>query len=170
MQSIHKDIYIEDHFAGVTLSVISTPRGLIQIDAPPSPEDARSWRAALMNISGGMDRVLINLDAHPDRTIGARAMDSTVIAHEKTAQIFRSRPNIFKAQGDETGADWEAIPGLGSVRWAPPEISFAEQMTLYWSESPVKLEYRPGPANGAISPSGWTLLTCCSARPSKVTT
>lgn len=154
MQSIHKDIYIEDHFAGVTLSVISMPRGLIQIDAPPSPEDARSWRAALMNLSSGMERVLINLDAHPDRTIGARSMDSTVIAHEKTAQTFRSRPNTFKAQGDETGADWEAIPGLGSVRWAPPEISFAEQMTLYWSDSPVKLEYRPGPANGAI----WVIL------------
>ncbi len=154
MQPINHNVYIEDHFVGVTLGVINTTRGLIQIDAPPSPEDARSWRAALMNLSGGMDRVLINLDAHPDRTIGARAMDCTVIAQEKTAQTFRSRPNTFKAQGDETGSDWEAIPGLGSVRWAPPELSFADQMTLYWSESPLVLEHHPGPANGAI----WVVL------------
>ncbi|MBL8061993.1 MAG: hypothetical protein JNK32_03170 [Anaerolineales bacterium] len=150
MQEITKNIYIEDQFLGVTLGVIVTPRGLIQIDAPPSPEDARSWRASLMNLGGGIERVLINMDAHPDRTLGARSMDCTVIAHEKTALIFRTRPSTFKAQGEETGADWESIPGLGSVRWAPPEISFMDQMVLHWSASPVILEYRPGPTNGSI--------------------
>jgi glyoxylase-like metal-dependent hydrolase (beta-lactamase superfamily II) len=150
MQEIVKNIYIEDQYPGVTLGVIVTPRGLIQIDAPPSPEDARSWRAALMSLGGGMERVLVNMDAHPDRTLGARSMDCTVIAHEKIAQIFRTRPGTFKAQGEETGADWEAIPGLGSVRWAPPEISFSSQMSLHWGSSPVLLEHRPGPSNGSI--------------------
>ncbi|HMU94052.1 MAG TPA: MBL fold metallo-hydrolase [Anaerolineales bacterium] len=150
MQEITNNVFIEDQFPGVTLGVIVTPRGLIQIDAPPSPEDARSWRAALMNLGGGMERVLVNLDAHPDRTLGARAMDCTVIAHEKTANTFRTRPNTFKAQGEETGADWESIAGLGSVRWAPPEISFLNQMTLHWSDSPVFLEHHPGPASGSI--------------------
>ena len=150
MQEITKNIYIEDQFPGVTLGVIVTPRGLIQIDAPPSPEDARSWRAALMNLGGGMERVLVTLDAHPDRTLGARAMDCTVIAHEKTANTFRTRPSTFKAQGEETGADWESIPGLGSVRWAPPEISFLDQMTLHWSDSPVLLEHHAGPSDGSI--------------------
>ena len=150
MQEITKNIYIEDQFHGVTLGVIVTPRGLIQIDAPPSPEDARSWRAALMNLSGGMERVLVNLDAHPDRTLGARAMDCTVIAHEKTANTFRTRPNTFKAQGEETGADWESIPGLGSVRWAPPEISFLDQLTLHWGDTPVLLEHHAGPSSGSI--------------------
>lgn len=150
MQEITKNIFIEDQFLGVTLGVIVTPRGLIQIDAPPSPEDARTWRASLMNLGGGIDRLLINMDAHPDRTLGARAMDCTVVAHEKTAYIFRTRPSTFKAQGEETGADWESIPGLGSVRWAPPEISFVDQMTLHWGSSPVMLEHRPGPSSGSI--------------------
>ncbi len=150
MQEITKNIFIEDQFLGVTLGVIVTPRGLIQIDAPPSPEDARSWRASLMNLGGGVDRLLINMDAHPDRTLGARAMDCTVVAHEKTAYIFRTRPGTFKAQGEETGADWEAIPGLGSVRWAPPEISFLDQLSLHWGDSPVLLEHRPGPSHGSI--------------------
>lgn len=150
MQEITNTIFIEDQFPGVTLGVIVTQRGLIQIDAPPSPEDARSWRAALMNLGGGMERVLINMDAHPDRTLGARAMDCTVIAQEKTAATFRIRPGTFKAQGEETGADWESIPGLGSVRWAPPEISFSDQMTLHWEDATVFLEHHPGPSNGSI--------------------
>jgi glyoxylase-like metal-dependent hydrolase (beta-lactamase superfamily II) len=104
----------------------------------------------MMGMGGGHERVLINLDSHPDRTLGVRSMDCTVIAHEQTAQAFHNRPNTFKAQGDETGANWEAIPGLGSVRWAPPEISFGHQLTLHWGESPVILESRPGSTSGAI--------------------
>jgi cyclase len=154
MEAIAKNVYIDDRFLGVTLGVISQPRGLIQIDAPPSPEDGRSWRAAMMGMGSGPERVLINLDAHPDRTLGVRAMECTVIAHEKTAQAFRNRPNTFKAQGDETGANWEAIPGLGSVRWAPPEISFLDQLTLHWSDTPILLESHPGPTPGAI----WVIL------------
>lgn len=154
MQSIADKVYVEDSLPGVTLGVISTPRGLALIDAPPSPDDSRTWRASLMGLGAGPDRVLINLDSHPDRTLGARAMDCTIIAHEKTAQAFRNRPTTFKAQGDETGANWESIPGLGSVRWAPPEISFTQDLVIYWGGNPIHLEHRPGPAAGAI----WVVL------------
>src|SRR5512135_142118 len=154
MQSIADNVYIEDHYLGVTLGVIQQSRGLVQIDAPPSPEDSRSWRAALMSLSGGPERVLVILDAHPDRTLGARAMDCTVIAQEKTAQVFRVRPTTFKAQGTETGADWETIPGLGTVRWAPPEIAFTTQMSLHWDDHPVVFEHHAGPTTGAM----WVIL------------
>jgi glyoxylase-like metal-dependent hydrolase (beta-lactamase superfamily II) len=154
MDSISKQVYIENQFPGVTLGVISSPHGLIQIDAPPSPEDGRSWRAALMSLGGGPERTLINLDAHPDRTLGARAMECSVIAHERTAQIFKDRPSTFKAQSDETGAVWETIPGLTGIRWVPPEISFTHAMTLQWNDSPILLESHPGPNAGAI----WVIL------------
>jgi len=154
MDAIAKNVYIEERFPGVTLGLIVRTRGLIQIDAPPAPEDGRAWRASLMGMGNGHERVLINLDSHPDRTLGVRAMDCTVIAHEKTARAFQNRPNTFKAQGDETGANWEAIPGLGSVRWAPPEISFVSQLSLHWSDTPVILEGHSGPTEGAI----WVIL------------
>jgi glyoxylase-like metal-dependent hydrolase (beta-lactamase superfamily II) len=147
-------VYIEDHFLGVTLGVIQQSRGLIQIDAPPSPEDVRSWRGTLMSLSGGSDRVLVILDAHPDRTLGVRAMECTVLAHDKTTQVFRARSTTFKAQGTETGSDWETIPGLGTVRWAAPEISFTRQMSLHWDDAPVLLEHHPGPTPGAM----WVVL------------
>jgi glyoxylase-like metal-dependent hydrolase (beta-lactamase superfamily II) len=159
MQSIADGVYVEDQYLGVTLGVIQQARGLIQIDAPPSPEDSRSWRAALMSLNGGPERVLLILDAHPDRTLGARAMECTVVSQEKTAQVFRARPTTFKAQGTETGADWETIPGLGTVRWAAPEISFGEQMTLHWDETPVVLEHHGGPTSGAM----WVILNAQKA-------
>ncbi len=154
MEAIGRNVFVENQYSGVTLGVISQPRGLIQIDAPPSPEDGRAWRAALMNLNGGPERVLVNLDAHPDRTLGVRAMDCTVIAHEKTAQIFRSRPSAFKAQSEDSGADWEVIAGLGGIRWVQPEISFTHNLILHWGNTPVLLESHPGPSAGAI----WVIL------------
>jgi len=155
MQAIAKDIYIEDAYLGVTLGVISLTHGLLQIDAPPFPEDARTWRAALLSLGGGSERLLVNLDAHPDRTLGSRAMDCTIVAHEKTAQVFRTRPNTFKAQGEETGADWESIPALGNIRWILPEITFSHQMILHWDDkAPIVLEHHPGPSAGAT----WVVL------------
>jgi glyoxylase-like metal-dependent hydrolase (beta-lactamase superfamily II) len=154
MESISKNVFIDNQFPGVTVGVIIQPRGLIQIDAPPSPEDGRSWRAALMSLGGGPDRLLINLDSHPDRTLGARAMDCTVIAHEKASQIFRNRPSAFKAQVDESGSEWETISGLGGLRWTLPEISFTNDLTLHWGEAPILLEHHPGPSAGAI----WVIL------------
>lgn len=154
MDAIAKNVYIEEQYPGVTLGLIVQSRGLIQIDAPPAPEDGRAWRASLMGMGNGHERLLINLDSHPDRTLGVRAMDCTIIAHERTAFAFQNRPNTFKAQGDETGANWEAIPGLGSVRWAPPEISFVSKLSLHWSDTPVILESHPGPTAGAI----WVVL------------
>ena len=121
---------------------------------PPPPKMAAHWRAALMNLGGGSERLLVNLDAHPDRTLGARAMDCTIVAQEKTAHVFRSRPTTFKAQGEETGSDWESIPGLGNIRWVPPEITFSNQMTIHWGAAPVVLEHHPGPTAGAT----WVIL------------
>ena len=154
MDSISKQVFVEDQYPGVTLGVINLSRGLVQIDAPPSPEDGRSWRAALMGLSSGPERILINLDAHPDRTLGVRAMDCSVIAHEETAEVFRNRPSTFKSQSDETGANWETIPGLAGTRWVPPEISFTQAMTLQWGDTPLLLESHPGPNAGAI----WVIL------------
>lgn len=150
MQELAHHIYIETSYAGVTLGAINWSHGLILIDAPFRPEDARSWRSALLNLGGGVDRLLVNLDAHFDRTLGVRAMDCTVVSHEKMAEIFRNRPVTFKTQGTETGAEWELHNGLGSIRWVPPEITFTESLMIHWDENPLVLESHPGPAAGAI--------------------
>lgn len=150
MQEISEHVFIERAFPGVTLGAIDWPRGLILIDAPFRLDDVRAWRSSLFNLGGGVERLLINLDVHADRTLGARAMECTIVGHEKMAQVFRNRPVTFKAQGNETGAEWEQYNGLGSVRWAPPEVTFTEKIRIYWSDSPLDLEYRPGPAAGSI--------------------
>ena len=154
MQEISEKVFVENSFLGVTLGAINFTHGLLLIDAPPRPEDVRSWRASLLNLGGSVDRLLVNLDAHVDRTLGVRAMECTVVAQDKTAQVFRNRPTAFKAQDTETGADWELVNNLGSIRWAPPEITFTNRMLIHWDDQPGILEHHPGPQAGAV----WVVL------------
>lgn len=155
MQEIAQHVFIEESYAGVTLGAVNWPHGLVLIDAPFRQEDIRSWRSALLNLGGGVDRLLVNLDAHFDRTLGTRAMECTMVAHEKLVHVFRNRPVSFKTQGSETGAEWEQYNNLGSVRWGAPEITFTHHLDLFWDTIPLRLEYHPGPAVGAI----WAILT-----------
>lgn len=154
MQQIEPGIYYEDAYLGVTLGGLVFSHGTIIIDAPLRSEDARSWRSALLNQRGGANRLLVNLDIHPDRTLGARALDCTVVAHQKTAQAFRNRPTIFKGLGMETGSAWEMYSDAIGMRWAVPDITFTQRMSLHWGGPEIVLEHHPGPAAGAI----WVLV------------
>jgi glyoxylase-like metal-dependent hydrolase (beta-lactamase superfamily II) len=154
MQQIKRGIYYENTYLGVTLGALVFSHGIIMIDAPLRPEDARSWRSSLLNLRGGTNRLLVCLDAHLDRTLGARAMDCTIVAHQKTAHVFRSRPTIFKGQSVESGADWESYNDAIGTRWAAPDITFSDNMSLFWGGPEVLLEHHPGPAAGAI----WAII------------
>ena len=72
MHQINHGIYYEDTYLGVTLGAMVFNQGTILIDAPLRPEDARAWRSVLHNVRGGSSRLMISLDAHLDRTLGAR--------------------------------------------------------------------------------------------------
>jgi cyclase len=154
MQSLKENVHIEDKYAGVTLAAINLPRGTIYIDAPLAPEDARSWRADLLELESGHERLLINLDTNIDRIIGARAMDTTVLAHEELSEYFKNRSGTFKTQGQNTGSEWENVPIIGNIRWAQPQITVTKEMTIHWGESPLVLEHHPGADKGAI----WVIL------------
>jgi glyoxylase-like metal-dependent hydrolase (beta-lactamase superfamily II) len=154
MHQIEPGIYCEESYSGVTLGAIVLPHGTIFIDAPLSSEDARSWRASLLTMGGSTNRILVDLDSNLDRTLGSRALDCTIVAHQKTAQVFRNRPSIFKSQSLESGADWETSDEVVGTRWAPPDITFSDRMNFHWGEKQVILEHHPGPTIGAI----WVII------------
>ncbi len=148
MQQIERGIYIENSYPGVTLGAILLPLGTILVDAPLRAEDARAWLNLLYSMGGKPNRVLVNLDAHPDRSLGARSMECTIIAHQKTAQVFRGRPSVFKGQNAESGAEWESYDDMVGTRWAMPDITFTHQVILHWGEQDISIEYHAGPAPG----------------------
>lgn len=154
MHQIKRGIYYEDSYLGVTLGALVYPHGTIMIDAPLKPEDARSWRSSLMNLRGGSNRLMVSLDSHLDRTLGARSMESTILSHQKTALAYRNRPMIFKGQPVESGSEWETYNDVVGTRWISPDITFTQHLTLHWGGPEVVLEHHPGPSPGAI----WVII------------
>lgn len=150
MEKIANGIYIENAYSGVTLGGLIQPFGMIFIDAPLRAEEGRMWRAALNSLGGGINRLLVNLDAHPDRTLGARIMECTILAHQKTAQVFRSRPSVFKGQNADSGSEWETYDEAVGTRWAVPDITFSQRIALHWGGPDIVLEHHAGPTPGAI--------------------
>lgn len=150
MQQINHGIFFEDSYPGVTVGAIVLPQGTILIDAPLRTEDARTWLNLLYGHGGKNNRVLVNLDAHPDRSLGARSMECTIIAHQKTAQVFRGRPSIFKGQNAESGSEWETYDEMVGTRWALPDITFTQRLTIHWGEPDVILDHHPGAAPGSV--------------------
>jgi len=154
MQEIDKGIYYEDSFSGVTLGALFFSQGMVLIDAPLRTEDARSWRSVLMNRHGWSNRFLVSLDSHPDRTLGLRAMESTIVTHQETAEAFDGRPTIFKGEDVKTGADWEFYNEVIGMRWVVPGVTFNQRLTLHWNGSEIILEHHPGPTAESI----WVIL------------
>jgi len=150
MQQIERGIYYEDSFLGVTIGALVFPYGVIYIDTPLRVEDARSWRSSLINQRGGTNRILVNLDSHPDRTLGARSLECPIVAHQRAALVFRNRPTIFKGQNVATGSIWETYSDAIGMRWVPPDITISERISLHWGGPEVLLEHRPGPTPGSI--------------------
>jgi cyclase len=150
MQEISTNVYIETAYAGVTLGAINLRHGLVLIDAPFLPDDIRSWRSSLVSLGGGVDRILVNQDAHIDRIMGSWAMECTIVGHEDLAEIFQTRPFPYRSQSIETGAEWEAYENLGSNRWAPPEISFTHEMRISWDTTPILLQHCNGAELGTL--------------------
>jgi glyoxylase-like metal-dependent hydrolase (beta-lactamase superfamily II) len=150
MQEISPNVYIETGYAGVTLGAINLGHGLVLIDAPFLAEDIRSWRSSLISLGGGVDRMLINQDTHIDRIMGASAMECTIVGHEDLAKIFQTRPFPYRSQSLETGAEWELFDNQGTTRWAPPELSFSQEMKIHWGNTPIFLEHCPGGESGAL--------------------
>lgn len=154
MKKIKKNIYFESSYTGATVGAFLFPEDTLLIDAPLRPEDGRAWLAELKQVGASSRRLLVNLDSHPDRTLGSQTLEAEVVAHEETAKQFRRRAAIFKALKQESGAEWEETPGLSGLRWIMPRLSFVDSLSLHFDGLDLLLEEHAGPGPGAC----WLLV------------
>ena len=155
MHEIKPGIYYEDTYPGPTIGAIILPRGMIFIDAPLRPEDGHRWKSNLLNRSQGtIHKILVCLDDHPDRTIGANSLDCPIVTHRDAAKNMQDQTAMFRGQLPESGSLWEKYPETSSLQWVIPDITFTERMKFHWADDAVVFEHHPGPRPG----SSWVLI------------
>jgi glyoxylase-like metal-dependent hydrolase (beta-lactamase superfamily II) len=149
MQKITKDIYIETKFPGVTVGAIVGPEGVICIDAPTYPADARSWRQQVEAVAGKPVRFVINLDHHRDRILGNQWFEAPVVAQEQAYERMRQLPDWFKNSSPEPGSDSEGVTDLSSLRVTLPQLTFGDTLTLMVGKHALHLRHKIGVNAGA---------------------
>lgn len=150
MQKLAKDVYVESGFAGVTVGAVVTGEGIICIDAPTHPADARRWRLKLAQLTDRPVLYVVNLDHHRDRVLGSQWFEAPGIAHENTSERLRQLPELFKGGPSEAGADADLASDLAGVHLVAPQLTFTDRLTLCKGGREIRLVSRPGSAPGAI--------------------
>lgn len=149
MKKLKANIYYESSYSGATIGALLFSRDTVLIDAPLKPEEGRAWLSDLHKAGAKPRRLVVNLDAHPDRTLGGQTLEGQAIAHHEVVRQIRRRAAIFKALKLESGAEWEETPGLSGLRWILPRITFSGSASLHFDERELRLEHHPGSGPGA---------------------
>lgn len=152
MEQIAPGIFVETGYRAVNVGVIVTDAGLILVDVPPFPADARRWRLRLAQLHPNRLLFVINTDGHRDRVMGNHWFDAPVIAHEVVADRLRSYNDAFPQAFTDAlvSRDREAADDLAHVRVVVPQVTFTKKLTLHLGGRTVVLMHMPGPTSGSI--------------------
>jgi cyclase len=133
VKQISDGIYCQTAWEGANVGAISTGEGLILIDSPMLPRDARAWKEALARIGDEQPLFLVNTDYHFDHIMTDCLLCERVIAHILTepafaaqdGSVFEQMVSVFFPQIDD-----ESRREIRTLRTVPPFITFSERLVL----------------------------------------
>lgn len=152
MEQIADNVYVETAHEGVNVAAIITSQGIIAIDAPTYPRQARDWAMRLQTISPRPVIFTILSDYQSDRILNARWLNAPIVAHQKTADKLisydkRYPPHLLDSMAARNPRRSREL-GSGVVEKAA--ISFTDSLHLYKGGVHIQLLAAPGPTSGNV--------------------
>ncbi|MBN2676855.1 MAG: hypothetical protein JXR32_02190, partial [Anaerolineaceae bacterium] len=144
MEEIAANIFIEKKYDGVVLGLINLRDGIVLIDAPYRSKDIHSWRRTIRAFGEKRNTSLVMLDTHIDRTLGVRDMEVNMIAHRNAFDILSNQSLVIKQRDIAAGAALDSYEMPVNFRWALPDISFTDELSIHWDHAPIIISHRPG--------------------------
>jgi len=153
MKQIAPNIYVQDSYRGVTVGCIVTDAGVICIDSPMLPADARDWRAQIAKRTDKPVRFVVLTDAHRDRILGVQYLGGVVVAHEAAWDKMKSLGDAFRQQAADSVAPCGAEAAAevsADLRLVLPQITFVDTLALYLGNLPVIVRHVGGATPGSV--------------------
>jgi cyclase len=140
MQKVTDNVYVETGFRGCNCSFVVTSEGVVAIDTPMVPSEAKKWAAGMAEF--GPMRYVINGEPHGDHVSGNCYMGGVLIGHEGTREAIKAAKRedaerMLKMLAPDTPLDKD-------FRYRPSEITFTERLTLYLGKHTFHLINLPG--------------------------
>jgi cyclase len=143
IREIAPDIFIETDYHGANVGFVRTGEGVLLIDTPTLPDDARAWREEIRARTDEEIIYILNTDHHRGHIMGNQFFPTApVIAHEYAwkeiksyGDGFRTRLlNLYRDRFPEAAAEWETDLDI-----IEPEVTFQGRITLFRGDKEVVL-------------------------------
>jgi cyclase len=143
IREIAPNVFVETGYHGANVAFIVTGEGVILIDTPMLPEEARDWSKEIAKRTDQQIRYIINTDHHRAHVIGNQYFPTaTVIAHEHAwkemksyGDSFRTRLiNMYRDRIPEAVEEWKEY-----LEIIKPQITFTGRTILYKGDKEIHL-------------------------------
>jgi cyclase len=143
IREVAPKVYVETELHGANVGFIITGEGVILIDTPMLPEDARFWFAEIEERTDQRIIYIINTDHHRGHILGNQHFPSaTVIAHEfawknmkSYGTSFRTRLlNLYRNRMPDAAEEWTQ-----HLQIVEPEITFTDRTVLFKGDKEIHL-------------------------------
>lgn len=160
MDKLTPQVYVESGYRGCTVGAILTPHGMVCVDTPLRPADARSWRAQLATLTDLPILYTIYTDGHRDRVLGQQWLGGLIVAHEATWEKLRSYGDAMRQQVVEFLSHHNAIEAAEELarhlQLGLPSLTVSDggSLTLHLGKPQIVIR----PVGGATPGSVWVEL------------
>jgi cyclase len=115
--------------------VVSGGGASVLVDTTSTEKRNRAFLGEVAKVSSGAPRAVVNTHHHPDHTYGNGFLppETVVIGHDKC------RAEVLAAGLEATKVI--TAPDYGALTLRPPELTFADRMTLHLLDFPVELRH-----------------------------
>lgn len=152
MVEIADGIFVETEYEGVNVAAIITGEGVICIDTPSYPRDARDWVVRIERLHARQIRFIILTDGNGDRLLNTRWLNAPIVAHQEVAEMLKGfdkrypQPLIesLSKRNPQQAKDFASGPVEGA------SLSFSKDMSMLSSRNGISLQHHPGPTKGSI--------------------
>jgi glyoxylase-like metal-dependent hydrolase (beta-lactamase superfamily II) len=152
MEQLAEGIFVETGYEGVNVGTIVTETGIVAIDAPTYPRDARDWAMRLHRLTPHPVINLILTDSHGDRILNTRWLNAPVIAHQATAQRLNSYDKRYPLALLESllARNPACARDLNHNPVERPTLSFSHDLRIYQGGVEIVALAAPGPTAGNV--------------------
>jgi glyoxylase-like metal-dependent hydrolase (beta-lactamase superfamily II) len=153
MKEVAANIYVESGYQGVTVGAIVTGDGVICIDSPLLPSEARDWQARLAKLTNQPIRQVIYTDANRDRVLSGQYLGGAVVMHDLAHEMLESYGDAFRQQIAESlsrCAPQDSLEIITNLHLPVPQVTFSKHMTLTHGASSIILQHVGGASPGSL--------------------
>lgn len=146
-QEIAPGLFINTFYRGCTPGFVVTDEGLILIDTPLIPKQAKDWREQIEAEAPGLPILYVfNTDHHRGHALGNQYFQpTTVIAHERAFKEMSGYTDNFKERVyNSFKREPEIQEQLTNIKIVLPDVTFTDRARLKYGGREIQLIYAGG--------------------------